>query len=163
MKITVILCLLATVVVGCSSDDVFRSHLPVLAAVSDLGPNVGRRVALVGKYHDPGKGERVLDCGFSVFPVADYSLYDRGPGRELIATVEEGEEIEVTAILRFHAATLSLIDEDGWVQTNAPVVTKGGKKYFATGPSYFIEKVEIVKRRNEKQQNSEPAQPTPGS
>jgi hypothetical protein len=151
----------AILVAGCSSTHAFRAHTPLIEKVADLKPNTDRRITIVGRYHDPGKGERVLDCGFVTLSIGDYSLYAKKADGELVPLVREGEVIEVSAILKFHAGGVTSIEESGMIQTNAPIVTKAGKKFFVSRPGYYVVEVEIVEKRQSKQPNQS-AQTTPG-
>jgi hypothetical protein len=134
------------VLTGCSSPLPFGSSPRINSfAARKLMKYAGQTIVLVGRYRDPGKGERFLDCGYVRLPITDYSLYHQTNG-ELVPMVRDGEKIEVRAMLDYYPGSRVPVQDAPPVQDyGRKIETIDGVAYQVYPPRYSIREVVLLK------------------
>jgi len=152
MKTAAFTILLGFLLIGCAG--VGSRGGVAIDSADDLKPNVGRTVVVSAVYHDPGKGSRYLDCGFARLTIGDYSLYTEMPNGELVHQVHEGERILVRGRLRYFPGSRMPSEEGVLVQASSDgTEIIDGRSYNVRAPHFFIEKVELITREEERPPN----------
>ncbi len=105
-------------------------------------------VILTGTYHDPGKGNRTLRCGFATFAISDYSLKARTADGFLVPEVKDGQRITVRARLRYFPGSRMLIEKEAMPQMAIErTETIDGQTYIINSPAYYITEASLIERR----------------
>jgi len=135
-----------------ASSAIAADPLPVIKDKAQLEKHHDQRVVLEGVYHDPGKGDRIVDCGFAIIRIEDYSFYTKTKEGTLATELNNGERIRFSAKLRFQEGRkvrVSRMRKDIQMAL-PPIQTIKGKEYYVWPPSYSIREAVLL---NDQEQN----------
>jgi RecG-like helicase len=124
--------------------------IPEVRTLDELKNSTNKRVILEGVYHNPGKGDRTVNCGFIHMYIQDYSFKIIDKNGYLHETIQNGQKIRFEAVVRHYKGSKSLVETHPIVQEALPPTQViNGKEYYVYPDSYSIADAKLIRVINQ--------------